>query len=627
MSKTIKLSLVSVALISSLHAEEVIKLEPIIVTSATKSSQLLENVTSNINVITSQEIEQMHYTSVTEALNSVAGINYTSNGGLGSTTSILLRGAGNNRTLVLVDGIRYQDPSSTSGANIQHLMIHDVERIEIIKGAQSGIWGADASAGVINIITKEAAQGTSTSVNLEYGSFNTKKIGAVVSHKNSDFDVKLSANRVTSDGFTVQAPRDEDIQKYEDDAYTNTTLNLKANYNITDNAKVSLNITDLAALKEYDSYANPDDATMKSDVSDRLYNLSYLQTYNNHNFTIKAEKSEFSRDEIGTVAQWGTEYVKKFNGEHTNIEFIDNVNYNENDFVTFGFGSNSDDVNYIKTDDSKTQKANKDNYAYLANSNIMDKLVLTESIRYDDYNNFDSRATGKLGLKYNISQEIYISSNAGLAYNVPNIVQELNPWGGVNSDLNPENTKSSDISIGYDNFKATYFYNVVTDLIEWYDPDGYIADENFNDISNPAIYKNLDGESIIKGFEVEYSTEIYDVVAFNANYTRVDAKDKDGKDLARRAKDTLKLSVDYYATNDLHLGINGEYIGERFDKADKQGQQTGKYTLVNFVANYEVSKNLQTYVKVDNLTDKYYQVADGYASAPRSAYAGIKAKF
>lgn len=615
MKKTIKLSLASVALISSLHAEEIINLDTITVTSATKSSQLLENLTSNINVITSQEIEEKHYTSVTEALNSISGINYTSNGGLGSTTSIFLRGAGNNRTLVLVDGIRYQDPSSTSGANIQHLMIQDIERIEIIKGAQSGIWGADASAGVINIITKEAAQGTRAGINLEYGSFNTQKVGAVVSHKTSDFDIKLSANRVTSDGFTVQAPRDEDIQKYEDDAYTNTTLNLKANYNITDSAKVSLNITDLAAIKEYDSYGNPDDSTMKSDISNKLYNLSYLQTYNNHNFTIKAEKSEFSRDEIGTV--YG---VKTFNGEHSNLEFIDNMNYNQDDFATFGFGSNSDKVNYVLADASKQEKQNKDSYAYLTNSNILDSLILTESIRYDNYNNFDSKTTGKLGVKYNINKNTFVSSNIGTAYNVPNIVQELNPWGGVNSDLNPENTRSSDISISYNDFKATYFYNVTTNLIEWNDPDTWQG-------PLPAVYKNLNGKSTFKGFEVKYATQLSSEFLLNANYTKLDPKNSDGKVLKRRILDTFKLSLDYYANDALHLSLNGEYIGERYSSDDKQGQQTGKYAIANFVANYDLSKNLQAYVKVDNITNRYYQVVDGYASAPRSAYIGMKANF
>ena len=618
MKKTIKLSLLSVALLSQLNAAEV-KLKEITVVSATKSEQSLKDVTSNVSVITSEEIEEKHYTTVAQALNSIAGINYTSNGGLGSTTSINLRGAGNNRTLVLIDGVSYQNPSSTSGASIQHLMIQDIAQIEVIKGAQSGIWGADASAGVINIITKKAKNGTHVSANIEGGSFHTRIIGATVSHKTSHFDVKLSVNEITSDGFTVQAPRDEDIEQYEDDAYSNLTINLQANYYINNNATINLNITDIDALKEYDSYGNPNDDTMKSDTSDTLYKLAYLQTIANHSFTLKAELSDLSRDEIGSVSQpWG-EYVKAFNGQHKNLELIDNITYFNTDFLTIGFGSSSDDVDYIMTDNSKKDKENKDNYIYLTNSNKFGPVILTQSIRYDDYDNFDSKATGKLGVKYNINEDIFITSNIGLGYNVPTIVQELNPWGAVNDELNPEDTISSDISIGYQNFKATYFYNEITDLIEWYDPDGWGG--------TPAIYKNLDGKSTFKGYEFEYTQNILESLMISLNYSILSAKDKDGKDLARRPKETAKLAIDYYPIDDLHLGLFGEYIGERYDRADKGGQQTGRYTVVYFVTNYDINKNLSLYAKVDNIFDKYYQTVDGYATAPRSGYLGLNAKF
>ena len=615
MKKKIILSL----LLSSILVAGEIELEQITVISATKTTQSIKDVTSNINIITAKEIEQKRYTTVTEALNSVAGINYTNNGGLGSTTSIFLRGASNNRTLVLIDGIRYQNPSSTSGANIGHLMIKDIQRIEVIKGAQSGIWGADASAGVINIITKKAKNGTNLSANIEYGSFNTKKFGASISHKRKKFDIKLSANKITSDGFSVSAPKGEDVEKYEDDAYSNLTMNLKARYNITDDAKITMNVTTIDALKEYDSFNNPDDTTMQSDISNRLYNISYLQTYKNHNITLKAQRSEFSRDEIGTVAQWGSEYVKIFNGQHDNIELSDNIKYNIKDFIIFGLGSSSDEVNYILTDSSKKEKENKDNYIYLTNSNTFGNIILTQSIRYDDYDNFDSKATGKLGIKYNINEDIFLTSNVGLAYNVPNIVQELNPWGATNDKLNPENVKSSDITIGYKNFKATYFYNLIDDLIEWYDPDGWGG--------NPAIYKNLDGKSIFKGFEFEYSQNILDEISLSLNYCLLSAKDKNNKELARRVKETLKFNIEYYPIDELYLGINGEYVGERYNKADKQGQQTGKYSVVNFVTNYDINENFQVYGKVDNIFDKYYQVVDGYATAGRSLYLGLNVSY
>ena len=619
MSKNIPLSIILVALFSSAHADRTINLEPISVVSATKTKQSIKDVTSNLSVITSDELEEKNLTTVQEALSTLKGISLVSNGGIGANTSLLLRGMNNSRTLVLVDGIRFQDPSSTSGANLSHLMAADIERIEIIKGAQSGVWGGDASAGVINIITKDSKSGEHASANIEYGSFNTKKYAASISHKNETIDLKLSANRTTSDSFSVQSPRGDDLNQYEDDRYENTTINFKAGYTVNKDIKLKFNFTDIDAIKDYDSYNQPNDTNMKSDIDNQMYSLQYLHTIGEHDISFKYEKSKFARDEIGTVAQYGSEYVKNFNGETTNIELNDNYSYAQDAFLLLGLGTSNDDVNFIKTDSSKSQKENESKYLYATNSNKFDNFVFTQSIRHDNYDNFDDKTTGKLGVKYNFDKDISVSSNIGTGYNVPNIVQELNPWGAINSDLNPENTKSFDLSLNYKNLEITYFYQKIKDLIEWYDPDGWGG--------NPAIYKNLNGTSTFKGIEVAYSKNIIEDILLSSNYTYLSAKDTNKQDLARRPKHTANIGLDYYGVQDLHLGAYAQYIGERYDKANKQGQQTGKYTVVNLVANYDVNENIMAYVKVDNLFDKYYQVVDGYATAPLSAYVGLKARF
>ena len=183
MQKKISTSLVASLLLATTNLFSAQSLEPITVTSATKSTQSIKDVTSNIEVITKEEIEEKHFTTVTQALNTLSGVSVVSNGGLGNLSSVFVRGMDSKRVLVLIDGIRYNDVTGTSGAPFEHLMIDDIEQIEVVKGAQSGIWGADASAGVINIITKNNEEGTHTSVNTEFGSFQTKKYGMSVSNK------------------------------------------------------------------------------------------------------------------------------------------------------------------------------------------------------------------------------------------------------------------------------------------------------------------------------------------------------------------------------------------------------------------------------------------------------------
>ena len=140
-------------------------------------------------------------------------------------------------------------------------------------------------------------------------------------------------------------------------------------------------------------------------------------------------------------------------------------------------------------------------------------------------------------------------------------------------------------------------------------------------------YYNEDGTSIIQGVEISYKNSITETLMVTANYTFLDPKNKDGEVLARRAKETTNLGFDYYPADDLQLGLYGQYIGERYDSANEQDEQTGEYAVFNFVANYNINKNFTTYAKVDNILNRYYQVVDGYATAPISGYIGIRANF
>lgn len=587
----------------------------ITIVSATKSEQSIKDITSNVDVITKEEIEERHYTSVIEALNTISGISFTSNGGIGSTSTLNLRGTSNNRTLILIDGVRFKDQSSMSGTDISNLMITDIERIEVIKGAQSGIWGADAAAGVINIITKSAKKGFHGSAFVEGGSFNTKKYGAGLSYGNEKFDIKADAQRVDSDSFTSQTIKGKNIDSYEDDNYENTTLSLKGNYYITDSSKLKFNIIDIDSIKDYDT-SGPDDTLMKNDSKSRIYSFGYDQDYKNHKISLKFDKSRIERDQKGTT--WGVKYT---NNENTNTEILDNISYNEKDFFLIGLGTSKDEITYTSADTTSNDASNKTKYVYATNSNYLEKLILTEALRYDTFDNFDNKVTGKIGLKYSFDSGITTSANYGTSYSVPQLIQNINPWGASNFDIEPEKSNSFDFTVEYKDLKVTYFYQKVKDLIDWYDPTPT------NYYNNDAVYKNLDGTSRFKGLEVSYKKDLFEDFYATFGYTRLSAKNEDGEYLAKRAKNNFKFAADYYGLKDFHFNVNGEYVGTRYNSDDEQGEQTGRYTLWNAVINYRISENLNTYVKVDNIFDKDYQTISGYATAPRSAYIGLKYSF
>jgi vitamin B12 transporter len=142
------------------------------------------------------------------------------------------------------------------------------------------------------------------------------------------------------------------------------------------------------------------------------------------------------------------------------------------------------------------------------------------------------------------------------------------------------------------------------------------------------MYTNLNGTSTFKGYEFAYQHNLFNSLSLNANYTHLSRfEDEEGDDLARRSKREAKLSFDYYGVEKWHFGLNGQYIGTRYNGANQTGAQTGRYTVANMVINYDLTDAIQLYGKIDNITDKYYQTVDGYATSPRAWYAGIKGSF
>ncbi len=633
MQKNLSISLVaSFLLATNLFSAQ--NLETITVTSATKSEQSIKDVTSNVEVITKEEIEERHFTSVTEALNTLAGMNIINNGGLGTASSVKLRGFDTKRVLVLIDGIRVNDVTGTSGAPFEHLMISNIERIEVVKGAQSGVWGADASAGVINIITKNAENGFHGSVNAEYGSYDTKKLNTELSYKEKKYYLKGSVSTLDTNGFTAQAPKGIKNEYLEDDGYENITANVKFGYEFDDSNKIDLSHTLINARNEYDGcgnstwktsfggyYSCTDTATQKAD-NDSYYsktqdtfssvNFNHVNSFNQ--IDVYANRSVFDRE---------YNYIQSYTGGVNNGKTLSTKNEFDGTLDEFGVKSTipylNDTSSLIVGGDYKLSEYKSDinkeynNKAlFVTNSNkFFDNTIFTQSLRADYYNKFEDKTTGKVGLKHFITDDFNVSSNYGTAYNVPTLYNLYSEYGSEN--INPEKTKSFDVNLEYKGLGLTYFNNKINDMIDYN--------------STTKKYENLNGETALKGYEASYKHELLDDTIANVSYTHLKAENDDNQDLRRSPKKQLRYGVDYYGIKDFHFNINGQYTSAMYASDDKSGVKTGEYTIWNSVINYDINKTYKAYLKVDNIFDKYYQTIDGYATAERSAYIGLKASF
>ncbi|RRS31756.1 MAG: hypothetical protein P794_03225 [Epsilonproteobacteria bacterium (ex Lamellibrachia satsuma)] len=604
-TKTFSFITAALLITGHIYADET--LEPITVVSANKTTQSVKDTTSDVTVITAEEIEENGYQTVAEAINTVAGISVAHSGGLGQQTSFFVRGADSGKVLVLLDGMRLNDPSTINGtALLDSLTTDNIEQIEIIKGGASSIWGSNASAGVINIITKKAKDGVHGSLVLNYGSYNTRGADADLSYKDEKLTAQVLASILKTDGFSSLAPRDA-----EDDGYENKNYNIKLGYVFDANNKVDIAYNRTRTKTQYDNSwsADPANDDYSHATSDQVnYALDYHFTLDDYSATFHASKGDYDRDYYTTNGHNVYKVVLK------EYALINAYRYKKGKAVLGLEYKQTDGFQQYNTfPESRADYSNK--AIFLSNTyNVSENTLLETNLRYDDYDAFDDKTTYKIGIKHHhdFLKGFTTSANYYTSYDAPSAYQLAIPAPG--SFLKPSYTRGFDISAAYKELiSVTYFNNRVKDNID------YIK-------AWPNVgYANVDGTSKFKGLELQSS---YTLPSFNlnlsANYTHLFKYEKeDGTDLMRRPKDTLNVYADYYTDSNTHFGINAQYIGDREDF----GQSTGNYTLWNFNFGANLAENLDLTINAKNIFDKEYQSIYGYATEGRSVYAKIKYSF
>lgn len=601
------LSLVASATLVASIGANTLTLDPIVI-SASKTEQSLKDTTANIDVITAEELEEKHITSVIEALRMLANMPISQDGGLGQKSSFFQRGFSSANTVVLIDGIRYNDPTTTNGqAQLEHLMVNDIERIEILNGAQSGVWGANAAAGVVNIITKKSTKTLQASGNLEYGSYATTKIAAAMSQKIDSLSYYIGVNQIKTDGFSAQTPKDENPDDFENDGYKNQTLNLKLGYDLSEHDSIAGQFTYINAATHYDGYNAPD-SNYNSTQIHRVGNISYRHTFNDKD----------ALDASYAIATFDREYPQSFTaykGSNKELNLQSSYHYSEYSFIVAG-------LNTLDTKDTINAKELDSKGVFLSNTSHFGNLLLNATLRHDTYALFKDKTTGKAGAKYFFTDDVTVSGNYATAYRTPSLYELYAPastYYGItyllgNSNLTPETTKGYDLTFQFKALSLSYFYNKIDNLIEF--TNGY---------------NNVEGISTFKGYEIRYHDSLNEHMNIDLSYHKLSAKDKNGLYLIRRPQESASASLTYYPTQKLTLGTSINYVGTRpdsdFSTYPATEIQTGRYALMSAHANYDMSSTLTLYVKGENLNNKRYQEVEGYATAGRSFYCGLNAKF
>jgi len=490
--KSLSLITATLLLTTNIHAEE--DIGEITVVSTNKTAQSISKTTSDITVITAEDMEEKGYQTVAQAISTQAGIQVAQSGGLGQPTSFFMRGMDSGQVLVMIDGMRLNDPSTTNGtALLDALTTTNIEQIEIVQGGSSAIWGSNASAGVINIITKAPKEGIHGSLGLSYGSYNTKGIDADLSYKDEKFSAQILGSYLDSDSFSALAPRDA-----EEDGYENKNGNIKLGYAFNENNKLRLSYNRYKTKTDYDdsySFAQADDDFSHATSEQTNYALDYDFSYNNYTALFQASKGKYER-EYFTTGFFG-DGVNMYKATLKEYSLINKYDYSVGKVVLGleykdidGFNQFND---YPASEAAYTNKA-----VYISNIyNINDRTLLETNLRYDNYDEFDNKTTYKLGLKHNYKfvEGFITSANYYTSYDAPSSYQLANTAFGT--FLKPSYTTGFDVTASYKKLiTISYFNNKVEDYVDY---------------DNTAFgYYNVDGESKFSGIEVSSLTDLPD---------------------------------------------------------------------------------------------------------------------
>jgi len=589
-----------------------------IVISATRVETKRIESGSSITVLDEQYIKENQARTVAELLQDVPGVSVSKSGGLGATTSVFIRGADSNKTLVIIDGIEVNDLSSiTGGYDFANLTADNIERIEVLKGSQSALWGSDAMGGVINIVTKKGKAGFTPTASAETGAHNYHKENISLSGTQGDSHYSLSASNLQTDGISAKNGEFDDP---DDDGYKNQNVSLKAGHQFTDIFAMDTVLRYSDAETQYDGFSSDANSTNLQHQAKLNSHLNLLDNQwqnrlsvafsdsKNETFSGSTSESAYEGQKIKTDLQSDyylntvNEYTQRisFIAEHENEQYqswsMDQKERIEASGIVLGYG-----VDWAKT------------------------IFVNAAVRGDFNDKFDDTTTYHIDTSAWVSDGTRLHASHGTGVKNPTLGQlygySPSIWGDYvgNTELQPEKSTSWDAGIEYNFADAdayidlTYFDSRYTDMHNYYtDPDTFAG-----------TYINLDNKATARGIELTGKVKVSTKLRVNTGYTFMETDDGDGDELLRRPKHTASINANYKYTPALSANIGARYVGKRLDYGNIELED---YTVVNIGAAYQVQEHITLSARIENALDKDYQEVSGYNTDPLTAYVGISFK-
>ena len=609
-----------------------------VVVTATKTAIRQSQTGKVISVITKAELEKKGGRTLSQVLNEQAGI--VINGALnspGNPQTIFTRGGSAGRTLVLMDGIPVYDPSLiNSEFDLNLLLVSDIERIEICRGAQSTLYGSDAVAGVINIITvkKEVSKAFNAKATVTAGSFNTFRTNAQVYGKAGKLTYSSRFANLSTKGFS-SAYDSTGKANFDKDGYNGTLLNAALQYQLANNFAVNgfiqnsnyKNDIDAGVFRDEDDYNIKNTSLMtgagfvfKNDNVSLTGNYQYSEGTRKYfnDSTDKPSFTTFSKDEYFSK----TQFVELFASINLskNFSLLQGADYRYGSMNnTYQSLSSFGPFNSFFKDTSVSQASL---YASVFYKSDNTRLNIELGGRLNVHSRYGSNQTFTFNPSYALNKNVRVFGSVATAFKAPSLFQLYSSSG--NKDLKPEESVNyetgMEVRTNKMNNRLVFFYREVDNGLDF-------------DYNTFTYFNFL--QQIVRGLEVESSVKPTDRLSLTANYTYISPTEKTQSrktfsdttynNLLRRAKHNLNATVGYQVCKPAFISLTAKAVSKRFDVGGFMANdaQLDSYVILGAYGEYKLNKYFKAFVDAQNITDKEFFDVRGYNSIPFTLNAGV----
>ena len=587
-----------------------------------------------ITVITQDELQRRQAVVISDLLATTPGVTVSRTGGVGNLTAVRIRGAEDGHTLTLVDGVRINDPSATNGAfDFGGLLTGNIDRIELLRGPNSVIWGSQAIGGVVDIRTEEPGEKLGVKARAEYGYSDQAELVGNVSGKMGPVSASVGGGYFRTDGISQFAGG------AERDGYERYGANAKFKVAVSEAVELDLRGYYSRGQLYIDGFAPPTFAF--GDTSDQS-RVRELTGYAGVNVTLLDGRFRnriaftYSDTDRELSDAFGISFDAK--GKSERFEYQGTFDVAEPLTLVFGAETETSRMRSISPAFQVTPdigRATIDAFYAQAIARPIEGLTVTGGARYSDHSRFGGKTTLGANFAYTPNGgKTVLRGTFAEGFKAPTLYQLQSEFGNLN--LKPETAKSGDIGVeqhlldGGVVASVTWFKRKIRnqiDFVSCFFNTAPICTGN----SSGGIYDNI---RRTRAEGVEFGLALHPVEGFDvvAQYTFIDSENRSpgdanfGKALARRPRQTVSVVADYRFPFGLSLGGTILHVGDSFDNASNSRRLDG-YVLVDIRASYPLTKTIELYGRVENLFDEQYETVFRYGTIGRAAYGGVRFAF